>query len=49
MKEFIEKGNFQDLIAFDVDRNENISEEMLAQFIKLQGPKLRGLQVNYYF
>lgn len=45
LKEYIEKGNFKDLIAFDVDRNENISEEMLAQFLRLQGPKLRGLQV----
>jgi hypothetical protein len=46
MKEFIEKGNFQSLIAFDVDRNENISEEMLTQFLKLQGSHLQGLQLS---
>lgn len=46
MKEFIEKGNFQSLVAFDVDRNENISEEMLTQFLKLQGHHLQGLQLS---
>ena len=46
MKEFIEKGNYKDLIALDVDRNENLSEEMLETFLRLQGPKLRGLQLS---
>ena len=46
MKEFIEKGNYQSLIAFDVDRNENISEEMLIQFLKLQGSHVQGLQLS---
>lgn len=46
MKEFIEKGNYKDMVALDVDRNENLSEEMLETFLRLQGPKLRGLQLS---
>ena len=41
--EFIKNGNIKNLISFDVDRNENISEEMLLSFLKIQGPQLRGL------
>lgn len=46
MKEYMEKGNTKNLIALDVDRNANLSEEMLLQFLKIQGPMLRGLQLS---
>lgn len=41
--EFIKNGNIKNLISFDIDRNENISEEMLLSFLKVQGQQLRGL------
>ncbi|RWS07285.1 F-box/LRR-repeat protein 20-like protein [Dinothrombium tinctorium] len=47
LKEYVESGNIKNLIAFDVDRNENISEEMLLQFLRIQGPNLRGLQLSF--
>ncbi|KAG8175637.1 hypothetical protein JTE90_018599 [Oedothorax gibbosus] len=46
MKEWIEKGNVKNLVALDLDRNENISEEALVKLIKLQGPMLRGLGLS---
>ena len=46
LKEFMSKGKIKDLIAFDVDRNANISEEMLLNFLRVQGPCLRGLQIS---
>ncbi|RWS30711.1 F-box/LRR-repeat protein 20-like protein [Leptotrombidium deliense] len=46
LKEYMERGNIKSLIAFDVDRNENISEEVLLQFLRVQGPNLRGLQLS---
>ncbi|XP_076308269.1 uncharacterized protein LOC143223757 [Tachypleus tridentatus] len=46
LKEFVEKGNTKNLIALDLDRNENISEETLLRFIKLQGTFLKGLMLS---
>ncbi|XP_076317309.1 uncharacterized protein LOC143229204 isoform X1 [Tachypleus tridentatus] len=46
MKEFLEKGNIKNLIALDLDRNENVSDEALFRFITLQGPMLRGLMLS---
>lgn len=46
MKEWIEKGNVKNLVALDLDRNENISEEALVKLIKMQGPSLRGLGLS---
>lgn len=46
MKEWIEKGSIKNLVALDLDRNENISEEALARLIKMQGPQLRGLGLS---
>lgn len=45
-KEFIENGNTKSLVSLDLDRNENISEEMLLGFLKMQAPMLRGLQLS---
>ena len=46
MYEFMEKGNAKSLISLDLDRNENISDEMLLKFLKVQSPMLRGLQLS---
>ncbi|XP_071044404.1 F-box/LRR-repeat protein 7 [Parasteatoda tepidariorum] len=46
LKEWIEKGNIKSLVALDLDRNENISEEALTIFVKIQGPMLRGLGLS---
>lgn len=43
-KEFMEKGNIKSLQALDLDRNENISDETLLKFLKIQAPMLRGSQ-----
>jgi hypothetical protein len=44
--EFMEKGNTKSLISLDLDRNENVSEEILLKFLKIQAPMLRGLQLS---
>lgn len=46
IKEWIEKGNIKNLVALDLDRNENISEEALTYLVKIQGPMLRGLGLS---
>lgn len=46
MREYIEKGNIKSLVAVDIDRNENISEEMILIFLRIQGLQLRGLQLS---
>lgn len=46
VKEWIEKGSVKNLVALDLDRNENISEDALTKLIKLQGPMLRGLGLS---
>lgn len=46
LKEFIESGNFKSLMSIDLDRNENLSEEMLLAFMKMQAPMLRGVQLS---
>lgn len=46
MRVYIEKGNVKSLVALDIDRNENISEEMILTLIKIIGPNLRGLQLS---
>lgn len=46
LKDFIENGNYKSLISLDLDRNENLSEEMLLHFLKIQAPMLRGLQLS---
>lgn len=45
-KDFMEKGNIKNLIALDLDRNSNISEEMISLFLRIQGSNLRGLQLS---
>ena len=44
--EFMEKGNPKGLISIDLDRNENVSDEVLLKFLKFQAPMLRGLQLS---
>ena len=44
--EFMEKGNTKALISIDLDRNENVSDEILLKFLKHQAPMLRGLQLT---
>ncbi|XP_015793617.1 F-box/LRR-repeat protein 7-like [Tetranychus urticae] len=44
--QMIERGTTKNLIAFDVDGNTNLSEDILLQFLKIQGPYLRGLQLS---
>lgn len=46
MRIYIEKGNVKQLVAVDIDRNENISEEMILTLIRIIGPNLRGLQLS---
>lgn len=46
LREWLERGNVKNLKAFDVDGNANLSEEILLQFLKVQGPFLRGLQLS---
>lgn len=46
LREFMTKGKIKDLIAFDVDRNANITEDMLLNFLRVQGPSIRGLQIS---
>ncbi|OTF71394.1 F-box/LRR-repeat protein 7-like protein [Euroglyphus maynei] len=46
LKEFIESGNSKSLIGLDLDRNENLSEEILMKFLKNQASNLRGLQLS---
>lgn len=46
LKEFIENGNTKSLIAVDLDRNENLSEDILLRFLKVQAPLLRALQLS---
>lgn len=46
LKEFIENGNSKSLIALDLDRNENLSEDILMKFLKNQASNLRGLQLS---
>lgn len=46
LRDFMTKGKVKDLIAFDVDRNANISEDMLLNFLRVQGPMIRGLQIS---
>lgn len=45
-KDFIEKGNIKNLVALDIDRNSNISEEMISLFLRIQGANIRGLQLS---
>ncbi len=40
--EFMEKGNTKSLISLDLDRNENVSEEILLKFLKIQAPMLNN-------
>lgn len=46
LREMLERGTYKSLIAFDVDGNANLSEEILLQFLRIQGPYLRGLQLS---
>lgn len=46
LKEYIEKGNINSLIAVDFDSNENLSDEMLLHFVKRVGPNLIGLRLS---
>jgi hypothetical protein len=46
LKEFMTRGVIKSLVALDIDRNENISEEMLVNFLKIQGGNLRGLGIS---
>ena len=46
LREFMSKGKIKELIAVDFDRNANISEDMLAMFLKVTGAGLKGLQVS---
>ena len=46
LREYITKGNVKNLIAIDLDRNANISEDTLLTFIKITGANLRGLQLS---
>ncbi|KAI2802776.1 hypothetical protein RDWZM_001064 [Blomia tropicalis] len=46
LKEFMENGNPKSLVALDLDRNENLSEEILLRFLKIQAPMLRGLVLS---
>lgn len=46
LKEYMENGNIKSLIAIDLDRNENLSEDILLRFLKIQAPMLRGLQLS---
>lgn len=46
LKEYMERGNIKSLIALDLDRNENISDEILFKLLKIQAPMLRGLQLS---
>ncbi|KAK2706226.1 F-box/LRR-repeat protein 2-like [Artemia franciscana] len=43
MRNFMEKGNPRGLVALDLDRSDNISEEMIYRFISRFGQQLRGL------
>lgn len=46
LKEWMEKGNIKNLIALDLDCNENVSEDALLKFIKVQGAMLQGLVLS---
>ncbi|UYV60540.1 hypothetical protein LAZ67_1001448 [Cordylochernes scorpioides] len=46
IKELLERGNYKSLVALDLDRNENISDEALLAFLTHQGPALRGLVLS---
>lgn len=46
LKEYMDKGNTKQLIAIDLDRNENLSEEMLLKFLKQQAFNCKGLQLS---
>ncbi|XP_028968198.1 F-box/LRR-repeat protein 7 [Galendromus occidentalis] len=46
LNSMIEKGTYKNLIALDLDRNENISEEMLTKIVRLIGPQLQGLVLS---
>ncbi|KAI1278002.1 F-box/LRR-repeat protein 20 [Halotydeus destructor] len=46
MRVYLEKGNLKNLIAIDLDRNENISEDMILNLLRVAGPNLRGLQLS---
>lgn len=46
LKEFMDNGNPKSLISLDLDRNENLSEEMLMKFLKNYAPNFRGLQLS---
>lgn len=46
LKEWVDKGCTKNLIALDLDKNENISEELLLKFLKQHGPILKGLQLS---
>lgn len=46
LKDWMEKGNVKSVIALDLDSNENLSEDVLLKFIKIQGAMLKGLVLS---
>ena len=36
LREYMERGNIKNLIAVDLDRNANLSEEILLQFLRVK-------------
>lgn len=46
LSEYLNKGNIKQLIALDLDSNENLTDEILLHFVKSTGPNLRGLRLS---
>ncbi|KAG9508962.1 hypothetical protein GZH46_02530 [Fragariocoptes setiger] len=46
LDEYINKGNYKQLISVDFDSNENLNEDSLLRFIQLQGAHLHGLKLS---
>lgn len=46
LKEYLEKGNLNSLVAVDFDSNENLTDEILLHFVKRCGPNLIGLRLS---
>lgn len=46
LSEYLNKGNIKQLLAVDLDQNENLTDEVLLHFVKCIGPNLSGLRLS---
>lgn len=46
LREYMERGSIKNLIALDLDRNANLSEDILSQFVRIKENTLQGLQLS---